>query len=30
MNVTFCLVQGLIQYLQPLEEEWTEMNYRRY
>ena len=29
MNVTLCLVQGLIQYHQPSEQGWTKMNYKR-
>ena len=29
MNVTFCLVQGLIQYHQASGQGWTKMNYKR-
>ena len=29
LNVTFCLVQGLIQYHQPSGQGWTKMNYKR-
>ena len=29
MNVTFCLVQGLIQYHQPSVQRWIKLNYKR-
>ena len=29
MNVTFCLVQSLIQYHQLSEQEWTKVNYKK-
>ena len=29
MNVIICLVQDLIQYNQPSEQGWTNMNYKK-
>lgn len=29
MDVTFCLVPGLIQYLHPSKHGWTKINYKK-